>query len=128
MDTHTTILKVVIISDEILDLFNFPCFSIFSDLSAASMFSCEMQVGEESTCQPAEKHQNESAADPARRQLPRGPRRKPKCKEPDSCRRNAPGTVEEAGNRSQAAEKDGTRVLRTNCGRRISVVKEWIFF
>lgn len=71
MDTHTTILKVVIISDEILDLFNFPCFSIFSDLSAANMFSCEMQVGEESTCQPAEKHQNESAADPARRQLPR---------------------------------------------------------
>ena len=35
------------------------------------MFSCEMQVGEESTCQPEEKHQDESAADPARRQLPR---------------------------------------------------------
>lgn len=50
MDTHTTVLTVVI-SDEILDVFNFPCFSVFSNLSVANMFSCEMKVGEESTCQ-----------------------------------------------------------------------------
>ena len=48
MDTHTppTVLKVVI-SDEIVDVFNFSSISIFSNLSAANVFSCEMQVGEE---------------------------------------------------------------------------------
>ena len=45
----------MVISDEILDVFNFSSISIFSNLSAANVFSCEMQVGEENTCQPPKK-------------------------------------------------------------------------
>ena len=72
-------------------------------------------------------HQDESAADPACRQLPWARGGSPS-KEPDSCRRNTLGSMEEAGDRSQAMEKDGTRVLRTSCGWRISAVMEWSFF
>lgn len=87
MDTHTTVLTVVI-SDEILDVFNFPCFSVFSNLSVANMFSCEMKVGEESTCQLEKKKptkMNQHLTLPAG--SCHGRRRKRKCKGLGSCRR-----------------------------------------
>lgn len=81
------------------------------------MFYCEMKVREESTRQPGKKHKEGSAADPARRQLPRGGGNW-SADRPGSCGRERSIQAEwRRQAESQALE-------RTNCGWRISVVMQ----
>lgn len=58
-----------------------------------------------------------------------GQRRSPECPQNEvPAEGRAPGRVEEGGRRDPGSGQGGTPVLRTNCGWRISVVTEWIFF
>lgn len=91
-----------------------------------------MKMREKSTRQPEKKktkktHQDGPAADPACRQLSWARGENQSADRPEEREQSLPAEWRRRA-RSQALEKDGSRVLRTNCGWRISLVMEWIFF